>query len=222
MPWSSSDAKKHKKGLSSAQSRKWAKIANAVLSDSGDEGKAIRIANSKTESVIGVFGRIERILEDDLPEPERELDVRDSTSSVDGIRVSVDGKEIGVFPGLGSAVEGLTSIVKDIELPIRWDLDGKSFTSSNGKEITFVYVGSEGEEPLDDESQDDVELLIASELNMAPMFSKPWEDDEPFGENEDFGATPDNEEESGEEDRDEDAGGSDTGYETDNDGGCEM
>jgi len=53
MPWSPSDAAKHKKGLSPAQAAKWAKIANGILADcqsakgSDCEGKAIRIANSK-------------------------------------------------------------------------------------------------------------------------------------------------------------------------------
>ena len=53
MPWSSSEAVKHKKGLSPAQAAKWAKIANGILADcqsakgSDCEGKAVRIANSK-------------------------------------------------------------------------------------------------------------------------------------------------------------------------------
>jgi uncharacterized protein YdaT len=55
MPWKSTDAKKHKKGLTKAQASKWAKIANAVLSEclgagkdqSTCEAKAIRVANSK-------------------------------------------------------------------------------------------------------------------------------------------------------------------------------
>jgi len=47
MPWTSSDVDRHKKGLSSKGKQKWAKIANAILSATGDEGKAIRIANSK-------------------------------------------------------------------------------------------------------------------------------------------------------------------------------
>lgn len=56
MPWSPSDAVKYKKGLSPEQAAKWAKIANGILADcqsamgnkeSGCEGKAIRIANSK-------------------------------------------------------------------------------------------------------------------------------------------------------------------------------
>lgn len=53
MPWSASDAKRHKKGLSSSQQGKWAKIANGVYRDcmksKGDDkfcsGKAIRIAS---------------------------------------------------------------------------------------------------------------------------------------------------------------------------------
>jgi hypothetical protein len=53
MPWTASDAKRFKKGLTSAQAAKWAKIANGVLrscqrqGSSDCEGKAIRIANSK-------------------------------------------------------------------------------------------------------------------------------------------------------------------------------
>ena len=47
MPWSAAGAKRHKKGLSSAQASKWAAIANAILSKTGDEAKAIRIASSK-------------------------------------------------------------------------------------------------------------------------------------------------------------------------------
>ena len=49
MPWTAKGASRHKKGLGKAQSKKWSKIANAVLKDSGDEGKAIRIANAKTK-----------------------------------------------------------------------------------------------------------------------------------------------------------------------------
>jgi len=53
MPWKAEDAKKHKKGLSKEQAKKWAKIANEVLrkckKEGGKdcEGKAIRVANSK-------------------------------------------------------------------------------------------------------------------------------------------------------------------------------
>lgn len=47
MPWSAGDAKKHKKGLSKTEAKKWAEIANSILKETGDEAKAIRIANSR-------------------------------------------------------------------------------------------------------------------------------------------------------------------------------
>jgi uncharacterized protein YdaT len=47
MPWSASDASKHIKGLTPAQAKRWASIANSVLEQTGDEGRAIRIANAK-------------------------------------------------------------------------------------------------------------------------------------------------------------------------------
>jgi len=53
MPWTAADAKRFKKGLTSAQASQWAKIANGVLRScqkSGGkdcEGRAIRVANSK-------------------------------------------------------------------------------------------------------------------------------------------------------------------------------
>ncbi len=47
MPWTSKDAKKHTKSAGSPKSKKqWSKVANSVLQQSGDEGKAIRIANA--------------------------------------------------------------------------------------------------------------------------------------------------------------------------------
>ena len=55
MPWTAEDAKKHKKGLTESQSKKWARIANGVLktcqADNGKdcEGKALRIANSMVD-----------------------------------------------------------------------------------------------------------------------------------------------------------------------------
>lgn len=50
MPWVGSTFKKrHNKRLSTAQSRKAAEIANAVLKKTGDEGKAIRIANASVK-----------------------------------------------------------------------------------------------------------------------------------------------------------------------------
>ena len=48
MPWTASDGpRRHsKKANSPAKRKKWAAVANAVLKKSGDEGKAIRIANA--------------------------------------------------------------------------------------------------------------------------------------------------------------------------------
>jgi hypothetical protein len=45
MPWTGASFKKHNKGLGKSGSAHAAKVANAVLRESGDEGKAIRIAN---------------------------------------------------------------------------------------------------------------------------------------------------------------------------------
>jgi uncharacterized protein YdaT len=47
MPWIPADVDKHKKGLTPMQKKKWVKIANAVLRETGDEGRAVRIANSQ-------------------------------------------------------------------------------------------------------------------------------------------------------------------------------
>lgn len=48
MPWTpSSFRKKHNKSLSDEGARKAAKIANAVLKSSGDEGMAIAVANKR-------------------------------------------------------------------------------------------------------------------------------------------------------------------------------
>ena len=52
MPWTVADVDKHKKDLTPEQKKKWISIANSVLKDSGDEGKAIRIANSKCVEAI--------------------------------------------------------------------------------------------------------------------------------------------------------------------------
>jgi uncharacterized protein YdaT len=51
VPWSPGDADNHIKGLSDGQKRAWAKIANSVLTKSGDEGQAIRVANAKAKEV---------------------------------------------------------------------------------------------------------------------------------------------------------------------------
>ena len=47
MPWRATDARaKTKKASSPKAKRQWAKVANKVLGESGDEGKAVRIANA--------------------------------------------------------------------------------------------------------------------------------------------------------------------------------
>lgn len=46
MPWDPQSFKKHNKKLSPAKAAHAAKVANAVLKQSGDEGKAVRIANA--------------------------------------------------------------------------------------------------------------------------------------------------------------------------------
>lgn len=48
MPWGPSDATKHThKADTPEKQKKWSAIADAILRESGDEGKAIRIANAK-------------------------------------------------------------------------------------------------------------------------------------------------------------------------------
>lgn len=51
MPWRARDAKKHIKGLTGDQNNAWASIANAALKEYGDEGRAIRTANSRAKRV---------------------------------------------------------------------------------------------------------------------------------------------------------------------------
>jgi hypothetical protein len=61
MPWTASDAKRFKKGLTSAQAKKWAKIANGALKSCQKKGgknceaSAIRIANSKFQQSEGII-----------------------------------------------------------------------------------------------------------------------------------------------------------------------
>lgn len=43
MPWTPNEVSKHNK---TSQKKKWASVANSVLAQSGDDAKAIRIANS--------------------------------------------------------------------------------------------------------------------------------------------------------------------------------
>ena len=46
-PWTSRDARRHThKANTAGKKRQFAKVANKVLDESGDEGKAIRIANA--------------------------------------------------------------------------------------------------------------------------------------------------------------------------------
>lgn len=48
MPWEPKDAQRHTKMANTpAKKKKWADMADAILKDSGDEAKAIRIANAK-------------------------------------------------------------------------------------------------------------------------------------------------------------------------------
>jgi uncharacterized protein YdaT len=50
MPWTAKSFKeKHNKKLSKMESQVAADIANAILRDTGDEAKAIKIANSKVK-----------------------------------------------------------------------------------------------------------------------------------------------------------------------------
>jgi uncharacterized protein YdaT len=46
MPWSGETfGRRHNRGLTKRESGKAAEVANAILRETGDEGKAIRIAN---------------------------------------------------------------------------------------------------------------------------------------------------------------------------------
>lgn len=57
MPWSAADASKHHKGLSDDSKERWARIANAILSKTGDEASAIKIANSRVKPSKDVIKR---------------------------------------------------------------------------------------------------------------------------------------------------------------------
>ena len=47
MPWTASQAHaKTHKASTKAKRKKWVRVANSILKQSGDEGKAIRIANA--------------------------------------------------------------------------------------------------------------------------------------------------------------------------------
>jgi len=49
VPWTSRSFSKHNKKLKGKRASLAARIANAVLRESGDEGKAIRIANAQAK-----------------------------------------------------------------------------------------------------------------------------------------------------------------------------
>ncbi len=55
MPWKPSQAKT-RKAKSPAAKKQWASTANAVLRESGDEGKAVRIANAAVKKRRGKRG----------------------------------------------------------------------------------------------------------------------------------------------------------------------
>lgn len=47
MPWTAADAHRHShKAKRGKSSRQWAEVANSVLKRTGDEGRAVRAANS--------------------------------------------------------------------------------------------------------------------------------------------------------------------------------
>lgn len=53
MPFNPGDAKKYKKDIGSINSQgRWASIANRILKETGDESKAIRIANGVSKGSI--------------------------------------------------------------------------------------------------------------------------------------------------------------------------
>jgi uncharacterized protein YdaT len=61
MPWTPGDAPRYDKDADTPKRcRKWAAIANAILSRNGDEVMAIKTANARTESLFEGLKRIER------------------------------------------------------------------------------------------------------------------------------------------------------------------
>jgi len=47
MPWGSSDAARHTRAASSAKKKRlWAGVANSVLAQTGNEGRAVRAGNA--------------------------------------------------------------------------------------------------------------------------------------------------------------------------------
>ena len=60
MPWTAKTFRHHNKKLSPLKAQKAAKIANAILRDTGDEGKAIRIANYQVGRKKSKMGKKKR------------------------------------------------------------------------------------------------------------------------------------------------------------------
>jgi len=56
MPWSAGDATKHHKGATGKKGKLWARVANQVLSKTGNEGRAIREANAVVNRFGGLSG----------------------------------------------------------------------------------------------------------------------------------------------------------------------
>ena len=60
MPWMPDDATPHtKKAATEKTKRQWAEIANQVLEQTGDEGRAIREANAVIARTVGKGERAE-------------------------------------------------------------------------------------------------------------------------------------------------------------------
>lgn len=54
MPWTASQAKKHTRRAGTPKKRRmWRDVANAVLEKTGDDGRAIKIANSVVKKSQG-------------------------------------------------------------------------------------------------------------------------------------------------------------------------
>lgn len=57
MPWKASDATGHTKKASSPKAkRQWSDVANSVLQQTGDEGRAVRAANAVVARARGKGG----------------------------------------------------------------------------------------------------------------------------------------------------------------------
>lgn len=59
MPWQVGDVSKHNKKLSESKKKQWVAVANSVLGKTGNEGKAVKIANGAV-SKNAVMRRLQR------------------------------------------------------------------------------------------------------------------------------------------------------------------